>query len=256
MKVIQDLKIVGKRILNREHFTLECASAEGLPEILPGQFAEVLVENNPRVFLRRPLSVHDVDTTKQTLTFLIKIVGEGTRELSHLDVGNTVNVVFPLGNGFTLPQTGKVLLVGGGCGSAPLLYLGRVLHDRGVAVDTLLGARSQEDLMEVSGFEAFGPVHISTDDGSAGEKGFITRHSLWEQANIYDIIYCCGPEVMMKVVAGLAKQKGVTCYVSLENTMACGIGACLCCVTETVRGNECVCTQGPVFNINELKWQI
>lgn len=256
MKVIQDLKIIAKVPLNKDHFILECSSAEGLPEVLPGQFAEILVEHNQKVFLRRPLSVHDVDFEKQSIQFLIKIVGEGTRELNRLETGDTLNVVFPLGNGFTLPQAGKVLLVGGGCGSAPLLFLARKLQEKGISVTTLLGARTREDLMEVSVFEQFGQVALSTDDGSAGEKGFITRHSLWEQANQFDVIYCCGPEVMMKVVAGLAKEKGVTCYVSLENTMACGIGACLCCVTETVRGNECVCTQGPVFNINELKWQI
>lgn len=256
MKVIQDLIISKKISLNKEHFILECTSVEGLPEIAPGQFAEILVEHNNKVFLRRPLSIHDVNFEKQSLQFFVKIVGEGTRELSNLQEGETLNVVFPLGNGFRLPDAGKVLLVGGGCGSAPLLFLARKLNEKGIALTTLLGARSKTDLMETELFGQFGEVCISTDDGTAGEKGFITRHSLWNRANEFDVIYCCGPEVMMKVVAGLAKEKNVECFVSLENTMACGIGACLCCVTETVRGNECVCTQGPVFNINELKWQI
>ena len=98
---------------------------------------------------------------------------------------------------------------------------------------------------------------VTTDDGSLGEKGFVTKHSILDDPEIkFDKIYTCGPEIMMKAVAKMARSKGIDCEVSLENTMACGIGACLCCVTETIDGNKCVCTEGPVFNINDLKWQI
>ncbi len=255
MKVVQDLKVSKKKFLNDGNFILECVSEDGLPLIKPGQFAEVQIPNNA-VFLRRPLSIHDVDMKKQSVQFLTKIVGAGTLELSKINEGDSINVVFPLGNGFDLPTQGKVLLVGGGCGAAPLLYLARQLNEQNVSVVTLLGAKGAQDLFEQEIFARFGEVLISTDDGSAGEKGFITKHSIWENIKDIDMVYCCGPEIMMKVVASLAKSKGIPCFVSLENTMACGIGACLCCVTETTRGNECVCTSGPVFNINDLAWQI
>lgn len=255
MKVIQDLVVSRKVFLNEGSFILECVSQNGLPHIEPGQFAEVMIPNN-KVFLRRPLSIHDVDEKKQSIQFLTKIAGTGTQELSQIKEGSLLNVVFPLGNSFVIPEKGKVMLVGGGCGAAPLLFLARKLHQNKVGVVTLLGARGKDDLFETEVFAQFGEVLLSTDDGSSGEKGFITRHSIWNNLQGVDIIYCCGPEVMMKVVAAQAKEKGIPCYVSLENTMACGIGACLCCVTETVRGNECVCTSGPVFNINELTWQI
>jgi dihydroorotate dehydrogenase electron transfer subunit len=255
-KIIQDVKVVSKTFLNPDHFVLELKSPGILPEMVPGQFAEVRIEGSRNVFLRRPLSIHDINETKNTFRFLVKIAGEGTRELSLLGRNDTLNVMYPLGKGFSLSDKGEVLLVGGGCGIAPLLFLARRLHEMGIQQKILLGARSKPDVFEVEIFENFGTVLITTDDGSLGEKGFITQHTIWKEAGKFNRIYCCGPEIMMKAVAGIAKEKGVDCEVSLENTMACGIGACLCCVTETVRGNECVCTAGPVFNINELKWQI
>jgi dihydroorotate dehydrogenase electron transfer subunit len=256
MKTIRDLEILSKTFLNKDHFILEVKDRQTLPEILPGQFAEVQVGPHAEVLLRRPLSIHDVDVKKNTLRFMIKIVGKGTRELSMLEVGDTLNVVFPLGTGFDLNTSGPVLLVGGGCGSAPLLFLARILKQRGIQQKILLGARSSNDLMELDEFAEFGDVLLSTDDGSRGEKGFLSNHSIWDKASGFKKVYCCGPELMMKAIAGICSQKGLDCQVSLENTMACGIGACLCCVTETHRGNVCVCTEGPVFNINELKWQI
>ncbi len=101
-------------------------------------------------------------------------------------------------------------------------------------------------------FEAVGKVHLSTEDGSAGEKGLVTKHSVLDGK--IDRIFCCGPSPMMKAVAGIAREKGIDCEVSLENMMACGLGACLCCVENTVKGNVCVCTEGPVFNIEMLNW--
>jgi dihydroorotate dehydrogenase electron transfer subunit len=256
MKVIRDLRVVSNRPLNEEHYLLKLRSEDPLPEILPGQFAEVRIDGSDKVFLRRSISIHDIDSSQNTLDFLIKKVGTGTTHLSNIEPGKLLSVIFPLGNGFDLDVRGPVILIGGGCGVAPLMYLSKKLDEKGIKQEILLGARSKEGLMEVDAYASFGKVHITTDDGSAGEKALITHHSIWKSINDFERIYCCGPEVMMKAVAGLAHKNGVDCFVSLENTMACGIGACLCCVTETVRGNECVCTSGPVFNINDLKWQI
>lgn len=255
-RFIQDLTVCSYRLIGVDYFILGVTGIEPLPEMLPGQFAEIKVDNNPNVFLRRPISIHDVDYDTNTLFLLIRIVGEGTLTLSDLKVGDKINLVYPLGNTFNTEGVKNVLLAGGGCGIAPMLFLARHLKKQKIQVTTLIGGRTALDILEANEFRKYGKVCISTDDGSEGEKGFMTKNSVMNTINSFDRIYTCGPLPMMKVFAGIAKEKGIDCEVSLENTMACGIGACLCCVTETTKGNKCVCTEGPVFNINQLKWQI
>ena len=149
----------------------------------------------------------------------------------------------------------KLLLVGGGVGVAPLLYFGKLLKEQGLEATFLLGARSEDGLLEMDYFKKYGRVFTTTEDGSFGEKGFVTQHSILQQEH-FDRLAVCGPKPMMMAVAHYAKSVGVDCEVSLENMMACGLGACLCCVEKTVKGNLCVCQEGPVFNIKELLWQI
>ena len=149
----------------------------------------------------------------------------------------------------------KVLLVGGGVGTAPMLYLGEALLKMGCKPTFLLGARSKNDLLQLEQFEQFGDVYTTTEDGSMGEKGYVTMHSVLKD-NKFDMIYTCGPKPMMVAVAKYAKANNIECEVSLENTMACGVGACLCCVENTDEGHLCVCKEGPVFNIKKLLWQI
>ncbi len=247
-----------------------------LPEMLPGQFVEVRVEGSPSTFLRRPISINLVDREANELWLLVHAVGEGTRALARLEAGATVNVVLPLGRGFTMPEDSswqnsgaqsssvlaaqssascgaRYLLVGGGVGTAPLLYLGQELAARGCQPTFLLGGRSVNDLLQLDHFRRFGEVCLTTEDGSAGERGFVTQHSLWQQAS-FDRICTCGPKPMMMAVARLAREKGIPCEASLENLMACGLGACLCCVEDTTEGNVCVCKEGPVFSTDKLKW--
>ncbi len=227
-----------------------------LPEVRAGQFVEVRVDNSRDTFLRRPISVNFVDRNYNALWLLVQVVGEGTRHLSLLKPGDRLNVLFPLGNGFTPGVKGEtVLLVGGGVGTAPLLEYGRQLRDAGSVPFFLLGGRSRRNLLELDMFHALGHVHITTEDGSLGEKGFVTGHSMLDRV-AFDRISCCGPKPMMMAVAQWARQHGKPCEVSLENMMACGLGACLCCVEKTVKGNVCVCKEGPVFNIEQLTWQI
>lgn len=252
-KQVQDFEVVQCRELNKEHFVLELRAPKPLPIIKPGQFVNVLVENSKSVFLRRPLSVHDVDYSENLLKLYVKRVGEGTRALGELKSGDKLNVLFPLGNGYSLPSGKKTLLVGGGCGVAPLLYLAKHLQKAGNEVTTLLGVRSSIDALELEDYKAVSRLLVTTEDGSMGEEGFPTQHSVLENET-FDMIFTCGPEPMMKAVASYARGKEIECEVSLENTMACGIGACLCCVTETKKGHKCACTDGPVFNINELTW--
>ena len=254
-KFMLDLIVTKNETLNSQYFLLKLSSSETLPEMLPGQFVEVLVDNAPNVFLRRPISINYVDRTSNELWLLIQIVGPGTQQLATLQVNDKVNLILPLGNSFTLPKNKdqKILLVGGGVGIAPLLFWGSVLHSQGYECKFLLGGRSKENLLQLCEFESFGKVYTTTEDGSHGEKGFVTQHSLFKAPN-FDVLYSCGPTPMMKAVGAYAALNEIFCEVSLENTMACGFGACLCCVTDTTEGHLCVCTEGPVFNITKLKW--
>lgn len=165
-----------------------------------------------------------------------------------------MNIIFPLGNSFSIPEKKtNTLLVGGGVGTAPLLFLGKKLSEKGYKPAFLLGGRTESDILQLSDFEQYGDVYCTTEDGSFGEKGFVTGHSVL-QKNRFDFIYTCGPKPMMVAVAKHANSNGIDCEASLENLMACGFGACLCCIEKTVRGNVCTCTEGPVFNIKELTW--
>lgn len=256
MKQVKDFLIISNVNLNDNYVKMSLAPADGalLPPIAPGQFVQIAVET-PGVFLRRPISINDVDTSGNSITLLIRKAGKGTEKLMEMEAGDILNILLPLGNGFSTesPQGSRVLLIGGGVGVAPLLYLGKVLKEHGLAPEFLLGARSESDLLELEEFEAVGNVYVSTEDASKGAPGFVTQNPVLNEK--FDRFYCCGPAPMMKAVASIARDKGVDCEVSLENMMACGLGACLCCVEKTVKGNVCVCTEGPVFNINSLTWK-
>jgi dihydroorotate dehydrogenase electron transfer subunit len=253
-KRIEDLRVIENKRLNKDFFIIELEGNTKIPDLKPGQFIQVRVDGSPVTFLRRPISIHDVDYVKNTLKILIQIVGKGTETLSRVMSGDTLNIIFPLGNSFSLPVNGnKILLVGGGCGIAPLLFLGKYLKSNGFVPDVLLGFRNKDRIIEFEEYLQIGNVFITTEDGSMGEKGYVTTHSIFSTYK-YDKIYCCGPDRMMKAIADYCKKKEIMCEVSLENLMACGIGACLCCVVDTVKGNQCTCIDGPVFNVNDLKW--
>lgn len=253
-KRINDLKVIENKRLNDDFFILELAGDNNIDDFKPGQFAQVRVDGSPDTFLRRPISIHDVDYEKNTFKLLIQIAGNGTRTLSKLQNGDTLNLIYPLGNSFSLPlKNEKPLLIGGGCGIAPLLFLGKYIKSSGYSPDILLGFRNRSRIIEFEEYLKLGNVFITTEDGSVGEKGYVTSHSVFSSRK-YERIYCCGPDSMMKAISVFSKKNNINCEVSLENLMACGIGACLCCIVDTVKGNVCTCIDGPVFNVNELKW--
>jgi len=253
-KRIEDFKVLDNKRISNDFFILDLSVYNKLPDIKPGQFLQVRVDGSPETFLRRPISIHDIDYDNNTIKLLIQIAGKGTETLSKLRKDDILNIIYPLGNSFSVPGLKeKVLLVGGGCGIAPLLYLGKWLKALGNAPDILLGFRNSERIIEYDEYLKIGKVFLTTEDGSQGEKGFVTAHSILSTLK-YDRIYCCGPDSMMKAVAKYSRKNNIVCEVSLENLMACGIGACLCCIVETVKGNLCTCIDGPVFNINDLKW--
>ena len=256
-KYILDLTVTENLRLHANYVLLKLTSPSPLPEMLPGQFAEIRVDGSPTTFLRRPISINYVDRQRNEVWFLIQLVGDGTKRLGEAKAGDIINVVLPLGNCFTMPEkpSDKLLLVGGGVGTAPMLYLGEQLAKKSCKPTFLLGAISDKDLLQLEQFAAYGEVYTTTEDGSHGEKGYVTQHSILNKV-CFEQIYTCGPKPMMMAVAKYAKSKGISCEVSLENMMACGIGACLCCVENTTEGHLCVCKEGPVFNINKLLWQI
>lgn len=256
-KFILDLMVNSVEALSDKHVLIKLTDDKPLPEMLPGQFVEVRVDNSPSTFLRRPISINNVDYDRNELWLLVAAVGDGTRQLQKLQNGDRLNCMLPLGNSFTMPtdSTQKVLLVGGGVGVAPLLYFGKRIKAMGGEPTFLLGARSAKDVLERELFEQVGRVFITTEDGFEGEKGFVTNHSVLAQEH-FDRISTCGPKPMMMAVARYAFKNDIECEVSLENKMACGVGACLCCVEKTVEGNKCVCKEGPVMNIKKLTWQI
>ena len=281
-KYLLDLTVKTVQRVHERYVLIRLTDEKPLPPMRPGQFVEVRVDDSPSTFLRRPISINFVDDEQNELWLLVAIVGEGTRRLAQLCAGDRLNCMLPLGNGFTI-QSGeaashRVLLVGGGVGVAPLLYLGKTLRDAGTEPTFLLGARTAGDLLMLDEFEKYGRVFVTTEDGSMGERGFVTNHTLLNN-EAFDLIQTCGPTPMMKAVARYAREKGIECEASLENLMACGLGACLCCVEKVLSDeslvmsdvtqqkslnnqqstlnthNVCVCKEGPVFNIKRLLWQ-
>lgn len=256
-KQIAELVVVENTPLNSKHNLLELKSPTPLPEMAPGHFVEIKVDGSESTYLRRPFSIHRVDYQKNTIHLLIKVIGKGTKSLSELKNGESVDIIFPLGKGFSITENKNVLLVGGGCGVAPLYFLAEQLSRNGNNVNILIGGKSADDILLHDQYKAYGNVFVSTEDGSLGEKGMVTAHSLFIEQTGFGKIYCCGPDGMMRAVAHYAEKHKIPCEVSLENTMACGIGACLCCVVESVQGNVCVCTEGPVFESSTLKgWTV
>ena len=256
-KTIQELLLIENVQLNHDNFRLVLQSESELPSIYPGQFVNVEIKKSTEIFLRRPFSVLGVDPAKKQFSLLVKILGRGSKVLTTYKAGDSISVVYPLGNGFSMPRTNeKVLLIGGGSGVAPILFLSKVCGLKPDQVHVLLGARRKTDHVDVSDYMHNGNFYFTTEDGSLGEKGYVTNHTIYKsELTSFDRIYICGPNPMMKAIAKDAAKTGASCEVSLENMMACGFGVCLCCVEKTTSGHKCVCTDGPVFNIKDLTWQ-
>jgi dihydroorotate dehydrogenase electron transfer subunit len=254
-KRVEELIILNNLQLNHDTHLIEFQVKDELNDIYPGQFVNILVKDSPSTFLRRPFSFLEVDPDKGIFSVLIKAVGMGTKKLVSMQKGEFLDIIYPLGNRFTIPASGeKVLLVGGGVGIAPMLQMAKESKKSCADVHVLLGARSSCDHVLLDRFGLFGQLYITTQDGSMGVKGFVVDHPILKSDQSFDRIYCCGPEPMMQAIARIASDFNTDCEVSLENTMACGFGVCLCCVTKTNEGHQCVCTDGPVFNTKKLQW--
>ena len=229
-------------------------------EVKPGQFINIYLNNSARL-LPRPLSICRADADAGTVRIIYRTAGEGTKELSGYGVNETVFVMGPLGHGFPVEEyKGKrVILAGGGIGLPPLIMCAEALAAFGSSVISVCGYRTAgEGLLLFDEFSAYGKCHASTDDGSFGTNGTVID-CMKENSLEADVIFACGPIPMLKAVKKYAASKDIECFISMEERMACGIGACLACVCNTTEkdahfnvNKKRVCKDGPVFNAREV----
>lgn len=227
---------------------------------VPGQFAMLKVSLGDDPLLRRPISIHSV--SGDTVSFLFEVVGPGTDLLSRMRPGDEIDCIGPLGTGFDIKAavpSGKhsklPVIVAGGIGVAPLLFLAKEFKNAGTTPLVFIGARTKTLVYCAGEFKKLGcEVCVATDDGSAGFHGRVT--ALLEATVSHEpmFVYACGPRPMLAEIARIAAEDRYFCQVSLEAHMACGIGACLGCVVNTQSGFKRVCKEGPVFDSQEIIW--
>ena len=228
----------------------------------PGQFVMVKCSKGMTPFLRRPLSFHRIG--KNAFELLYQIIGKGTEALSLRKKGEAVDIIGPLGNGFSAHRTPhtahRAMLIAGGIGVAPLVALAEKLaHSvERIRYSVFIGAQTKSYILCEKEFKKLGAeVHIATEDGSRGHKGLITellRKELSAKRYPLNAIYACGPRRMLKEIARIAGSIGTHCEISLEERMACGTGACLGCAVKTVVGYKMACKDGPIFNAGDIIW--
>ncbi|CAK8724019.1 Dihydroorotate dehydrogenase B (NAD(+)), electron transfer subunit [Candidatus Electronema halotolerans] len=251
----QQNRILANDRLSADVFRLTVHAPELAAVAAPGQFVMVRTAESLDPLLRRPFSIHSRNADG-SLSLLFKVVGKGTALLAKVKVGDSLDLLGPLGRGFDLTAADQpVCLIGGGMGIAPLLFLAQELRGPKYA---LLGARNQEELAPLAKlFAEIGcAVQLATDDGSLGHHGFIPDLLEAVLPEVQQVC-TCGPSLMMRSVVSISRQAGTSCQVSVETAMACGMGACLGCVMPGADGRQVhVCTDGPVFKAEELAWQL
>ena len=224
----------------------------------PGQFVSLYTNDKSKI-LPRPISLCEIDKENGRLHLVYRVTGQGTGtdEFSQMKAGDTIPVLGPLGNGFPVEKAKgkKVFLMGGGIGVPPMLEMAKQLN---CEKQIILGYRD-ENLFLRDEFEAYGEVFVATEDGSVGTKGNVLD-AIREQNLTADVIYACGPTPMLRAIKEYAAEKGIKCYISLEEKMACGIGACLACVCQSKDvdhhsnvHNKRICKDGPVFLAEEVE---
>lgn len=247
------------KTLADDFFYLSLEPVQPMPDIRPGRFVMIRCSHSADPFLRRPMSIADFEPDGTRFGLVIRMVGRGTHLLSTLVPWDHVDVLGPFGSSFEIPDGAKsIWIVAGGTGVAPFLGLVENTPADDVDYTVFIGAGTAGDLLYHDRFHERGAEVVkATEDGSEGFKGLVTeplKLKLDEGARP-DAIFTCGPTAMMRAVAGISRNAGVRCFVSLENRMACGFGACLGCVTKVADNNHyvTVCRRGPVFDANEVE---
>lgn len=248
--------VVSKQALTKEIYKITLFAPPIAREAKPGQFVHLQCGTEQSYLLRRPFSIHQV-VGVDTIDILIRVVGQGTSWLAERRPKDTIDAIGPLGNGFEVDsRIDRALLIAGGIGVAPMVFLARQLFDAKVRSYTALGAKTSADLLDAMELKRLTRrVAVTTEDGSRGHHGLVTDILAQEIEEAKpQMVYACGPEAMLRNVAGICARFEVPCQVSLEARMACGVGACLGCAVETIDGYVNVCSAGPVFDSETLGW--
>jgi len=270
---VSDIYNIKVKILSRKEvvpniYLMSLKAPEIAQDALSGQFIHIKCSKNNYPLLRRPLSIHRIDKEKGEIFILFQIMGEGTKLLADRTIGDDLDIIGPIGNGFNIyPESRKIIIVGGGIGIAPLLALCEESIRQGKEVRVLIGALKKELVIGEESFKILGAkVDVATDDGSYQYKGLVTDllERIIKEGWLTDQIFACGLKPMLKKISEIALQANINYQVSMEERMACGIGACLGCVckikTKDKREYKVkyeykrVCIDGPVFGGSEVVW--
>ncbi len=253
-------KILANRRVGAGYFKMTICAPGIVQQARPGQFVHLRCQDSTRPLLRRPVSFHRLNG--DNFEILYKLVGSGTNLLAKKKKGGTIDVLGPLGNGFSILDSRFSILVGGGMGIAPLLFLAEQTRIEYPAsrIQVLIGAKTKAAILCAEDFKELGvQLRLATDDGSRGHKGpvmdLLKKLLRITNDESRTTIYACGPKLMLKEVGRISQSLGISAWASFEENMACGVGACLGCAIRTRRGYKRACKDGPVFNLQEISWE-
>lgn len=258
-KFQETVTVVSQKQIGTGIYDLTIQTKEIAAAAKAGQFVSVY-SNDASKLLPRPISLCGIDRKAGTLRQVYRVTGEhtGTEEFSRLQAGDTMKIMGPLGNGFTVEKGRKAFLIGGGIGVPPMLQLAKEMKDAGENFQIVMGYRDAGTFL-LDEFKEQGESFVATEDGSVGTKGNVLD-AIRENHLDADVIYACGPTPMLRALKAYAEEQNMTCYVSMEERMACGIGACLACVCNSTEKdahsnvkNKRICKEGPVFNAKEVE---
>lgn len=253
MKVKETATVISQENLANGIYSL-LLKTSAAQYAVPGQFISIY-SNSGEKLLPRPISICEIDKEASSLRLVYRVVGKGTKEFSELSAGDKIDILGPLGNGFPLEE-GHAMVVGGGIGVPPMLELAKQLPG---TVTAVMGYRNDDLFLNEEFTDVAADLVIATDDGSVGTHGTVVD-AIGENELTADVIYACGPKPMLRALAAFAKENNIKCYVSMEERMACGVGACLGCVCQSTEvddhshvHNKRVCKDGPVFLSTEVE---
>lgn len=258
-KFQETVTVVSQKQIGTGIYDLTIQTKEIAAAAKAGQFVSVY-SNDASKLLPRPISLCGIDRKAGTLRLVYRVTGEhtGTEEFSRLQAGDTMKIMGPLGNGFTVEKGRKTFLIGGGIGVPPMLQLAKEMKDAGENFQIVMGYRDAGTFL-LDEFKEQGESFVATEDGSVGTQGNVLD-AIRENHLDADVIYACGPTPMLRALKAYAEEQNMTCYVSMEERMACGIGACLACVCNSTEKdahsnvkNKRICKEGPVFNAKEVE---